>query len=284
MSLLRRVSLLLILYVILNCFAACAEAEEDFLTERQFAAPAYYDTEITVPSGRTYAYYAQNDTLWGGMIYESKSSTKNRPFRDGGCAPSSVAMALRCVVPEEQLLRFNSCAKYPYSVCSCSINKWHCGKGHARYYITSVKDYVKYLPLVLGDFAAGNNIYGLSSRAMNTGTGLTFLNGLAELFDIKISRTESLEEALTHVDLGCGVVAFAGSGGAFTSTGHYLLLVGADESHVYFLDPLCRDSYRASDPEHAVKPVYQGLVGVERQKYGRAQIYSYIIFTAADAQ
>lgn len=255
-----------------------ALAENDLKAERHFAAPTCYDTCITLPTGQTFAYYAQNDTLWGDMIYESKSSTKLRPLRDGGCAPTAVAMAVRCVVPDEMLLLFNEHCKIPYSICECSVNKWHCERNHPRYYITSVKDYKKFLPLVIADFACGNNDAGVSARTENKGTGMGFVDALARMFNLSIVKTDSTDEALAYADMGYGVVAYAASGGAFTSTGHYILLAGGSGENLFFLDPLCRASYKATDSYGVITPLYQGLVSVQRNDLGRAMIYSYTVF------
>lgn len=254
-------------------------ADSELSVERHFAAPTYYDSYLTIPTGKTFAYYAQNDPLWGGMCYESRNSGKWRPFRDGGCCPTSVAMALRCILTPEELLALSDHYKTPYSLCEDSINRVRCDSRCTRYFITSAADYAKFLPVVMGDFATGNNDRGIVSRSDNVGTGLQFIDALVSIFDLELKKTESIKEAVIAADNGCGVVAFAGRDGAFTGTGHYILLAGADEDYYYFLDPLCREDYSKTDKYGTITVFDQGSVGVKKEKLLDARLYSFIILS-----
>ena len=258
-----------------------AGAEDESFAERYFAAPPSYNTEIELPDGKKIAYYAQNDLLWGDLIYEKRGSGKHRPFRDSGCAPSALAMALRRVVKDEELIRLSEYAKRDFSLCECSLNEERCTKSHARYYITSVKDYVRFLPLVLGDFACGNNTFGIVSRDDGTGTGTAFYKAVAGIFGLEMTVTENAAEAANAANAGLGVVLFAGAGGTFTNTGHYMLLAGADSDYYYYLDPLCRTSYRQWDSHNYVNILDLGLLSVKKSNLHYTNIYSYIIFSPA---
>lgn len=262
--------------VMLFCYAA---AEDESFMERHFAAPSGFDATIALPDGRELAYYAQNDELWGSMIYEEKSSAKRRPFRDSGCAPTALAIALRRVVPDEDLILLSRYAKRPYSLCPCSLNEGRCTSQHVRYYLTSVKDYRRFLPLILGDFACGNNVFGVVDRDEGTGTGVRFYKSIAGIFDLDMTTTTDIEQAAIAANMGMGVVVFAGSGGAFTSTGHYMSLVGADDEYYYIFDPLCRSSYKTWDSQGIVNVIYQGLVSFKKSKLHYANFYSFVIFS-----
>ena len=48
---------------------------------------------VDVPGWGLQRYYAQNDSLWGSLNYETADTEKHRPLRDGGCGPTTAAMA-----------------------------------------------------------------------------------------------------------------------------------------------------------------------------------------------
>ncbi|MBO2516422.1 MAG: hypothetical protein CW338_03980 [Clostridiales bacterium] len=276
----KRLSLILVTAILLaNICLPCALAEDELSVERHFAAPCGYSRSIVLPTGRTVYYYAQNDELWCNLYYESGDSSRRRTFGDSGCGPSSTAMALRQVLTEEELAAFLKYLKHDCSLCACSLNKVRCNKSHIRYYITSAADVAKFLPLLIADFACGNNTFGVVSRSEETGTNMTYYNVLHDMFGVEVTKTTRFSEAEDAVNRGCGVVIFTAAGGPFTNTGHYMYLADADDEFVYVLDPLCRTSYSATDSKHIVHVLDTGLVGIRREDLRYAEFWSYTILS-----
>ena len=158
-------SVLLLAAILFSYVPLCLADDELTLTENIFGARETLSCWVDVPGRGEVRYYAQNDGLWIDLIYETPSSTKKRPFGDGGCNPTALAMAVRMLVDEKDLPSIASDAGRPYSLCNCSLNKNACGYGHARYYLTSPRDYDRFLPLVFADYACGNNTRGVRSRS-----------------------------------------------------------------------------------------------------------------------
>ena len=183
-------------------------------------------------------YYAQNDSLWKTLVYETRESQKSRPFGDGGCAPSAVGMAIANMVSGDELDKVQAYAKIPYSICPCSVNRYKCRNDHARYLLTSVRDFERFLPLVFADFAAGNNTLGVTSRSEDKGTSTGFVHHLASVYGLSVSITTDYRLAVEAVKNGRSVVAHSRAGSVFTNTGHYVFLASADDERMYVLDPL----------------------------------------------
>ena len=243
---LKKMSLLLCTCVFLMESAHVCFADNLMVVEAFFSKPEEYSRFIDVPGKGLMRYYAQNDPLWAALCYERENSQQRRPFRDSGCSPSALAMAVASLVDEEKLPAIGSFARKNYSLCPCSLNQERCNKNHMRYYLTSQRDYVRFLPLVIGDFATGNNSFGIYSRGEAVGTSVNYIRYVAEVYGLSLSSTSKLSEALEAVQNGCAVVVLASKGGAFTNTGHYVFLASADEERVYILDPLYRESYKTN--------------------------------------
>mgnify|MGYP002624552436 CR=1 FL=1 len=245
--------------------------------EAFFTWPEQYSGVIDVPGKGPMRYYAQNDPLWGDLVYERAETSSRRPFRDGGCGPTAGAMAVANLISAEELPRIAAAAKQEYSLCSCSLNKGKCNKRHARYVLTSQRDFERFLPLIFGDFATGNNWDGAYSRTEAQGTGTGFLYGIAKAYDLALTATANYQEALQALGQGDTVVAHASRGGAFTNTGHYVLLAHKDEDRLYILDPLCRAKYDANQADK-LEIIQPGLVALTNENVPAAQLDMYLIF------
>lgn len=268
--------------VCLSAFALllpCPASADDMLeSESVFMADTRYSRLISVPERGDVYYYAQNDPLWGNLIYEQANSSTKRPFRDSGCSPSAAAMALRVILPEEALPAICGYAKRPYALCTCSLNTAACIWKHVRFQLNAQKDIVKYLPLILGDFATGNNVFGVKGRGANAGTSSGYLNSMETIYGIRVTTTTDFSTAREAVNNGCGVVVHVGAGGVFTNTGHYVLLASVTDSTVYFLDPLQRDTY-TMDKRKKLTVVEPGLVALSMKDLSSANIGGYMIFS-----
>lgn len=263
---------------VLFCFA-----ERDILETE-----AYFDGEETlsgvknVPLAGEMRYYAQNDGMWKDFIYESRESKKSRPFGDGGCAPSAVAMAIAQMVPGEELYLINDNAKTPYAICPCSISAAKCRNDHARYLLTSKRDFERFLPLAFADYAAGNNTSQVLSRTEEKGTATGFIHHLARAYGLSVSIVSDYETALSALKNGQAVVAHSRAGSVFTNTGHYVTLASCDDERLYVLDPLCRETYTTKNSAK-LTVLEPGLVTIRHEDIRHAGFGSFIIFSRQDA-
>lgn len=246
--------------------------------EAYFAGQESYSCMMEVPGRGLMRYYAQNDELWRDLTYEKEGVVTIRPFRDSGCSPTAMAMALASLIPEEELPLIRSYAKREYSLCSCSINKARCTHSHARYVLTSARDYARFLPLVLADFAAGNNIMGVVSRNTAAGTGSGYLNKVAEAYGLQISFLNRYTEAKEMVGReNVAVVALAGRNGCFTTVGHYVFLAGKDDDAMYIMDPLYRTTYKSFNKNNKLKIIQPGLVKLRHNDCSAANFTHYVV-------
>lgn len=272
-----------ILCVLLWGSAHFAFADAYLHVEQIYARPESVSGLVQVPGvEKPMRYYAQNDDLWKQLTYERKDVKSMRPFRDSGCSPSALAMAIAKLVPEEQLAQVGQYAKTPYSLCSCSISKNICAKHSARYLITSQRDYVRFLPLVFADFACGNNTFGVFSRSAAAGTGTGYIDKICDIYQLEYRFTPDYEEALQAVNReNQAVMVLASSGGCFTNTGHYVFLAHADEEKLYVLDPLSRTEYKTKR-SGSLEILQPGLVALRHEKAGHARFSNFIIITKTE--
>lgn len=273
-----RKAALLCMCVFLLGNAHVSFADDLTYTEAYFTQKEGYSGMIDVPGKGPMRYYAQNDPLWQELAYEQSETKSRRPFGDGGCGPTAGAMAIANLVPESELNRIARFAKKEYAICPCSITKEKCIHSyHARYVLTSQRDFVRFLPLVLGDFAIGNNTFGVSGRGADKGTNSGFLYQVAQAYGLNVTATTDKNAAFQALRQGCTVVGHAARGGAFTNTGHYLLIAHTDEEKVYVLDPLCRSEYKTNQSK-ILEIIQPGLVAIRHSDYAATGIGSYMIF------
>lgn len=275
--------ILMVICVFLAGGAPFSCADTLLSTEAFFAGRESVSGLVEVPGRGQMRYYAQNDALWGGLIYENPDVKSSRPFRDSGCGPTAIAMAVVQLVPPERLSSISRLAKRSYSLCACSVNKGHCSQAHARYILTSQQDFVRFLPLVLGDYATGNNTLGQVTRNANVGTSNALGQNIAQAYNLHYRITKSYEEAVTALQSGSAVVALASRGSVFTNTGHYVLLAWVDADYLYVLDPLCREEYKTNN-SRKLNILQPGLVSLANEDVsGAAKFSSFMIFTAPGA-
>ena len=244
------------------------------MTDLYYAGEESPSGFVSVPGWGEKRYYAQNDSLWGGLTYEAEGTQKHRPLRDGACGPTSAAMAIRALLSPEELSVLADVARTPFSLCICSINRQGCGYCHPRYLITTPRDYDRFLPLIIADIATGNNVFHLHGRTSARGTNMYFFASLAEAIGLNVYNTQSRDEAFEAMRNGASVFCSAASGGVFTNVGHYVYLAGYEDERVYFLDPLCRDTYKTNHGSSLTNHG-NGLVSIRYNSYSFTSIYSY---------
>ncbi len=157
-----------------------------------------------VPGRGEMMVYAQNDPLWKSMRYENLGSTKKRTLGDGGCGPTSVAMAVANLVPRERLADICAYAKSElgFTFNARSVNEYYCDLPDAQYQVQTAEEYMRYLPVVMAGFATGNNQWGLVSRSNVSGTSLGFLKKVAYLYKLDLVLTSDDNKAVEAVKAG----------------------------------------------------------------------------------
>lgn len=214
----------------------------------------------------TWMVYGQNDPLWDRMIFEVAGSSRKRPFGDGGCGPTSIAMAIANLVPAEKLPLLNDYAAEPlgYVFCPCGIDDRWCDVGHVPYQLKTPEDFLRYFPLAVGSFAMGNNTFGVQGRRDSYGTNMSYLESICSVYGISVRSARSLEEALPYLRRKdtMAVCCVTGTYTPFTRTSHFMVLAQVTDEHIYVLDPLRRDTYGEQDPRGIVEIITPGLVRV----------------------
>ena len=218
--------------------------------------------------------YAQNDPVWEKMRYESETAEKFRNLGGGGCGPLSVAIAVANLVPVEQLpkLKQHSANGFGTLFCTCSVNRYYCNRQHVPYLLETQEEYLRYLPIAMADFAAGNNEWKIRSRYGNSrGTNMTFLQYVCEIYGLQMEVIKKLSPALERLKghTGHGLVVCCALKGPFTTSSHYVVIAGMDEEYAYILDPLFRTQEEyTQDFFRVVEVLSPGVVRVKLEQIG----------------
>lgn len=265
------------------CGSAVAELPEAFQHSE-------YRRLVYTPNGAgPFQYYAQNDPIWFHTIYEGYGTkTAKRPFGDGGCNPTALAMVIATLLPPERLpdiLTFNN-PKRKFMMCEHSVNEYFCREripGHGYSELTTPDDFLMVLPLVFGNYATGNNPSMKRYRVKaenNGGTSSSMLEPLATAYGLDFGTTRSLEEALDAIDDGAMVIALcSGVKQPFSGTnGHYVVLASYDQDYIYVLDPFIRDVY-PKDKKGVIEPVEPGIKKIRMENVPDLLIGYYNIFS-----
>lgn len=232
---------------------------------------------VSVENVGDWMLYAQNDPLWNKLTFETQNSSKRRPFGDGGCGPTAVAMAIVNLVGKEELPKLGAYASSPlgFRFCSCSVNDYWCSGKHLTYQLTTADEYLRYLPLVIANFATGNNIWGVQGRyADGFGTNMRYLENLCGIFDISFTQTTLTEEVLASLqnENTIAIACTTGYGSPFTSTSHFVVLAGVDSDYLYVLDPLRRETYQTWDMKGYLEIAAPGLIRIRLENAAKCNL------------
>ncbi|HNX63074.1 MAG TPA: class B sortase [Candidatus Limiplasma sp.] len=235
-----------------------------------------------VPGRGKMLVYAQNDPLWANMRYENRTSNTRRMFGSGGCGPTSVAMAVVNLVPRDRLADIFGYAKSPvgFVFSENSVNQY--SENKLQYQVQSPDEYLRYFPLVMANFATGNNLWGEVSRGTTAGTSLKFVKRVAFLYKLSLTTTGIESEALDAVRRGALAVASLGSFNPFTGGGHYIVLASVDDQFAYFLDPYRQTNYDRFDKKHILSSIAPGVVRVKLEDVKQLHIGTSYLLTPTD--
>ncbi len=237
------------------------------LTEYELDSRENLNATYQVGTFDEWILYRQDDPCWDRMIFETHNSSRRRPFGDGGCGPTAIAMAVANLLPTEDLCKLNAFSPdpYGYTICTCSVTQTHCNRLHLPYQLDEAQEMLTYLPLAIGSFATGYNTLDVQGRYDRYGSSMDYLATLcSEVYGIPMLETTNKEIALSFLASGQGMAVTCTGGPPFTRNSHYLTLAGVDDKYLYILDPLARESYEELDPYGIVEILTPGVVRVTK--------------------
>lgn len=245
------------------------EAKAAYVNEIEMDSRETLNKRVKVDGVGEWMLYAQNDAIWSKLVFEVQDSSRRRPFGDGGCGPTAIAIALANMVDKDELTKLGLFAESPlgFRFCSCSVNDYHCRTSHLPYQLTTPDEYARYLPLAVASFATGNNIWGVLGRVDGYGTSMGYLEKICAIFGISFTQTNSIEETLNFLkgDNTIAISCTSGYNSPFTHSSHFLVIAGADDEYLYLLDPLRREKYKEWDKYKLLEVLEPGLIRMKHE-------------------
>lgn len=246
---------------------------------------------IDVPGRGPTLYYAQTNPFWKDMRYEAVGSTTSRRFGDGGCCPTSVAIAFANLLPAEELGKirpFSASRASGFGFSLNSVNPLILSSSTGVFWLDCAADYQQYLPLVFGQYAAGNNEkrHTWRSKANDSGggTGIGYVPQLCTIYGLRYIHAPDRMNMDWVEPVRNGAIAIALANSQWhpfaTGKGHYVAIVGCDEEYLYIMDPQDKAKYD-TDRKNVLEVVAQGFVRVKLSDYKNLQIGNvYVIINA----
>jgi len=140
----------------------------------------------------------------------------------------------------------------------------------------TTEEYLRYLPVALADFAAGNNEWKqICRRPGATGSSIQFLDLVCDIFGVERTPLSDLTQAIELMKEKTGqgvVVCYALRKSPFTNSSHYVVMTGVDEEYFYVLDPLCRTDYTGTDKREILDVLGPGVSRVKLTAYGYSDL------------
>ncbi len=196
-------------------------------------------TAVVPEDMKEFFYYAQNDSIWNRMIFESQGSGKYRPFGDGACAPTSLSIVLANLVKGNTLTKLLKAGKSDFRFCTCSVNPLYHKGTHEMYTVESEEQLRRYLPIIVGNYATGNNLSGTKFRGSGYGVKSALFASLAGVFSLEYKITQDVS-VLEYAIANGGMAISLSKASPLTSSSHYLVIADISGEYVYLLDPYLR--------------------------------------------
>ena len=232
------------------------------------------------PAGQM-MYYAQNDPLYSRMYYESAiRNGVQRDFGGGGCGPTAMAIIAANLVEKENLPLLGAHAKNELGnlFCPCSVNRVYCNHSHVPYRLQTPEEYLRYLPVAMGDFATGNNQWEYVARRVESqGTNVLFVDYACEAYGLSKTPVSGLDTALEMMKEKTGeglILLSALRGSPYTNNSHFVVLTGVDEEYMYVLDSLRRteEEYLKTDSRGILELLSPGVTRIRLSDYARSDL------------
>lgn len=237
---------------------------------------------IDVPGRGPTLFYAQTNPFWKDMRYEVAGSAASRRFGDSGCCPTSAAIAFANLLPAEELGKirpFSSPRVSGYGFALNSMNPLDMNGRTGVYWLDGAADYQRYLPLVFGQYAAGNNDQRHAWRSKQkessdgsngTGTGIGFVPKLCTIYGLRYIHAPDRMNMDWVEPVRKGAIAIALANSQWhpfaAGRGHYVAIVGCDEEYLYIMDPQDKTKYD-TDRKNILEVMEQGFVRVKLSDY-----------------
>ena len=251
---------------------------------------------IDVPTRGAMVYYAQTNPIWTRLRYEAAGSKTFRRFGDAGCCPTSAAIAFANLLTAEELAAirpYSSKRAAGFGITTASMNPRNAATRDGVYWFDRAEDYLNYLPLVFGQYAAGNNPTGYSWRAKPKennvsagGTGSGYIPEIAKYYGLTCTKVAGKDNMQFLDMVRCGATAVALANTRWqpfaTGNGHYVAIVAADDDSVYIMDPQDKAQYEDSDRLSTLEVLESGLVRVKLADFHDCHIsMMYVLSTPA---
>lgn len=226
--------------------------------------PQSFTAHIDVPGRQNILYYAQNDPEWRSHLYSHKNLEHRRTYGEGGCVPTSLSIVLGNLLSSDQLLKLEGISRRGFYITENSISPSLISSKQEKRYIQTEEEYIHYLPLIIGSYAAGNNRTNHLYIGRQGGTSSYFYKEVASFLGIPMKSTRDLNDALEALDhQGYVITSSGGYASPFTVNGHFFVLVSYDDEYIYALDPYVQSEY-PRDRKKAIDIVQRGLIRFSR--------------------
>lgn len=247
------------------------KSEEEILKERE----SY--THVVNILGKNYLVFAQNSPEWYELYADDKKDS-TRMFGPSGCVVGSFANVVVNSLPYSRLSEITSIMRTSPKIDTRGLTRNN-GKSSGRFEIKNDSDFLRYWPLVVGNYAAGNNQH-YSYVPMQTG----FYHYLTDFYGIRMEVKKNWRESLNYLNEGAMVITCSsGSSSPFSKIGHYFVFVAMDDEYVYIIDSYFRDSFPL-DKKHIVEYVEPGVERIKISNLHKMQIETqYVIWPDENA-
>jgi len=225
----KATAILLLISLLLSALPALGAGEEEALLKGRES----WNQVVTV-NGRNYLLFAQNSPEWEDMRANNDSDNP-QSVGVSACVPFTFATVMANAVPYEMLPLIADQMRQPPRIDQYSATAYYGKRASQRFEISRGCDYLRYWPLVMASFAAGNNI-----SMQDNPQGLFYFGMLTNYFSVKQVATWEVKEAFAALDEGAMVIAnfYADINANGATIGHYFTFVSRDEEYAYMLD--CR--------------------------------------------
>ena len=251
---------------------------------------------IDVPGRGEMIYYAQANPFWTRFRYETMGSKTFRRFGAGGCCPTSTAIALANLLTPAELASIRPYASKRaggFGITTASMNPLNASINDGVYWFDHEQDYLDFLPLVVGQFAAGNNEKSYSWRVGSSsdggsvgGTSAGFIQELARCYGITLTKVADKDDTSYLDMIRCGATAIALANTRWqpfsTGVGHFVAVVAADDEYLYIMDPQNKTKYDDCDRFDTLEVLESGLVRARIENYHNCQFSNVYVLTTPE--
>lgn len=254
-----------------TAFAKDNRTEEEIIKSRE----SY--TKVVTVLGKQYLLFAQNSPEWDELIAD-ESKQSYRQFGDSGCIVCAFANATVNALNYNDLSKIRDISRSDFYIDTIALTR-NRGKYRGRFLIESDADYLRYWPLVCGNYAAGNNLVN-EKKPMSP----AWYHQILRHYGIEYKVTRDYMEGINALNNGAMVITCSsGSGSPFSRVGHFITIVGRDENYLYILDSYVRDSF-PRDKNHIIEVLEPGVLRIKTSNWlNLMQETQYIIYPKDNA-